>query len=180
MIGKRMSWAVCGALAALVALAFAATSARAQSTAAPGRADDDAAIRAAVDSFTDGWNNHDAHQMTSCVADNVDWIAWTGGVTHGRAGVESGHRGNFANIYKNTHRLDTVRSIQYLGPDLASVDFTWTMTGAKYRDGSDWPYRAGYVNWLMARRDGRWLVIISHTADYNAKPPATSTSAAAR
>lgn len=169
--------------AALAAVLLLAAGARAQDTnknasqsssqaAASDRAADDAAIRAAVNTFTNGWNTHDAHAMTTYVADDVEWVAWSGGVTHGRAAVEAGHHEEFADIYKNTHRVDTIRSIHYLGPELASVDFTWTMTGAKRRDGSDWPYRAGYVNWVMARRDGRWIVVISHTADANAKAPA--------
>jgi hypothetical protein len=51
------------------------------------------------------------------------------------------------------------------------VDNYWTMTGAKTRDGADWPYREGYVNYLMAKRNGRWVIIVSHTADFNAKAP---------
>jgi hypothetical protein len=51
------------------------------------------------------------------------------------------------------------------------VDNYWSMTGAKKRDGSDWPYRAGYVNFLMAKRNGRWTIIVSHTADFNAQAP---------
>ncbi len=43
------------------------------------------------------------------------------------------------------------------------------MTGAKTREGADWPYREGYVNYLMAKRNGRWVIIVSHTADFNAK-----------
>jgi hypothetical protein len=65
-----------------------------------------------------------------------------------------------------------VKFISYLGPDLASVDGFWTMTGAKTREGADWPYREGYANFLMAKRGGRWIVIVSHTADFNATAPA--------
>src|SRR6266566_698786 len=74
----------------------------------------------------------------------------------------------------DSHRTDTVKAIRYLTPDLASVDNYWSMTGAKARDGSDWPYRAGYVNFLMARRNGHWVIIVSHTADFNAKAPDAS------
>jgi len=52
------------------------------------------------------------------------------------------------------------------------VDDYWTMTGAKKRDGSDWPFRAGLYNFLMAKRNGRWVVIVSHAADFNAVAPA--------
>ena len=85
--------------------------------------------------------------------------------------MEDDHAALFAGLYKSSHRTDTVKAIRYLAPDLASVDNFWSMTGAKTRDGSDWPYRAGYVNFLMAKRSGRWVIIVSHTADFNAKAP---------
>jgi uncharacterized protein (TIGR02246 family) len=133
---------------------------------------DDVAVKKVVDGFSSGWNSHDASAMCASLADDVRWVSWRGEVTDSRKGVEEDHAKLFADLYKNTHRTDEVKSIRYLGPDLASVDDFWTMTGARTRDGADWPYRAGYANFLMARRDGRWIVIVSHTADFNAKGPA--------
>jgi uncharacterized protein (TIGR02246 family) len=133
---------------------------------------DDAAVKKVVEGFSNGWNSHDASAMCASLADDVRWVSWRGEVNSSRKSVEEDHAKLFADLYKNTHRTDEVKSISYLGPDLASVDDFWTMTGARTRDGADWPYRAGYANFLMARRDGRWIVIVSHTADFNAKAPA--------
>jgi uncharacterized protein (TIGR02246 family) len=136
-----------------------------------GNPQDDAAIRQVVAGFSQGWNTHDAHVMCSSLADDVQWVSWRGDVSHSRKQVEDDHSTLFADLYKNSHRVDNVKAIRYLTPELASVDNYWTMTGAKMRDGSDWPYRAGYVNFLMAKRNGRWVIIVSHTADFNAKAP---------
>lgn len=136
-----------------------------------GAPEDDAAIRQVVTGFSEGWNSHDARAMCSALADDVQWVSWRGDVTHSRKQVEDDHATLFAGLYKNSHRTDTVKAIRYLTPELASVDNYWSMTGAKMRDGSDWPYRAGYVNFLMAKRGGRWVIIVSHTADFNAKAP---------
>lgn len=136
--------------------------------AAPDTGADEAAIKQVVAGFSNGWNNHDAHAMCLSVADDVEWASWRGEIVNSRQEVEDQHAKLFAGLYKNSHRTDTVKSIRYLTPDLVSVDNFWTMTGAKKRDGSDWPYRAGYINFLMARRDGGWVVIVSHTADFNA------------
>jgi uncharacterized protein (TIGR02246 family) len=133
---------------------------------------DDAAIREVVAGFSDGWNRHDAHAMCASVAEDVRWVGWRGDVSQGRKEVEANHATLFADLYKNTHRADIVKSISYLAADLASVDDFWTMTGARTRDGTEWPYRAGYASFLMARRGGRWVVIVSHTADFNASAPA--------
>jgi len=133
---------------------------------------EDAALKQVVAGFSDGWNSHDAHAMCASLADDVQWVNWRGEPLGSRQAVEDEHAKLFADLYKNTHRTDTVKSIRYLSPELAVVDDYWTMTGARKRDGSEWPYRAGYSNFVMARRDGRWIVIVSHTADFNATAPA--------
>jgi uncharacterized protein (TIGR02246 family) len=162
-------------LSAFFALFLATGSApEAAGNAVPDNAADEVAIKQVVDEFSDGWNNHDAHAMCASVADDVEWASWRGEIVNSRQEVEDQHAKLFAGLYKNSHRTDTVKSIRYLTPDLVSVDNFWTMTGAKKRDGSDWPYRAGYVNFLMARRDGRWVVIVSHTADFNASAPGSA------
>jgi uncharacterized protein (TIGR02246 family) len=136
-----------------------------------GDPEDEAAIKQVVAGFSEGWNNHDAHAMCASLADDVQWVSWRGEVSHSRKQVEDDHATLFAGLYKNSRRTDTVNAIRYLTPELASVDNFWSMTGAKMRDGTDWPYRAGYVNFLMAKRGGRWVIIVSHTADFNAKAP---------
>ena len=159
-------------LAAPLAIGLARTAAdNPRNSGAP---EDEAAIRQVVAGFSEGWNGHDAHAMCSSLADDVQWVSWRGDVTHSRKQVEDDHATLFAGLYKNSHRTDTVKAIRYLTPELASVDNYWSMTGAKMRDGSDWPYRAGYVNFLMAKRGGRWVIIVSHTSDFNAKAPDAS------
>lgn len=133
---------------------------------------EDAAIKEVVAGFSKGWNTHDAHSMCASLADDVEWVNWRGEPLGTRQAVEDEHAKLFADLYKNTHRTDVVKTIRYINPQLAAVDDYWTMTGARKRDGSDWPYRAGYSNFLMAKRGGRWIVIVSHTADFNAQAPA--------
>ena len=132
---------------------------------------EDAALKQVVAGFSDGWNTHNAHAMCASLADDVQWVNWRGEPLGTRQAVEDEHARLFADLYKNTRRTDVVKSIRYLSPELAVVDDYWTMTGARKRDGSDWPYRAGYANWVMAKRNGRWIVIVSHTADFNATAP---------
>ena len=139
-----------------------------------GAAADETAIKQVVAGFSDGWNSHDAHSMCLSLADDVQWVNWRGEALHTRKDVEDEHAKLFSGLYKNTHRTDTVKTIRNLTPELVSVDNYWTMTGAKTRDGADWPYREGYVNYLMAKRGGRWVIIVSHTADFNAKAPGSA------
>ncbi len=169
-------WKLLAAQMALLAVPFAmiAASAAAAKPADSAASADETAIKQVVAGFSNGWNTHDAHAMCVSLADDVEWVSWRGEVQHTRKDVEDQHTGLFAGLYKNSHRTDTVKAIRYLGPDLVSVDNYWSMTGAKKRDGSDWPYREGYVNYLMAKRDGRWVIIVSHTADFNATSPGSA------
>lgn len=168
---SRTSNRTMAALLAMVA-ALAIFAARAAAADDSAHAGDDAAVKAVVAGFSNGWNNHDARAMCASLADDVRWVSWRGEVSSSRKEVEDTHAKLFADLYKNTHRTDEVKSVSFFGPDLASVDDYWTMTGARTRQGADWPYRAGFVNFLMAKRGGKWIVIASHTADFNAKAPA--------
>ncbi len=165
-----------GRFAAILIVLLAAPMALrvARATAADGSAssNEDAAIKQVVAGFSDGWNSHNAHAMCVSLADDVQWVNWRGEPLGTRQAVEDEHARLFADLYKNTQRTDVVKTIRYLSPELAVVDDYWTMTGARKRDGSDWPYRAGYANFVMAKRNGRWIVIVSHTADFNATAPA--------
>jgi uncharacterized protein (TIGR02246 family) len=163
-------------IAAILILLFATSLAiglaRAAATDDSGNSGEDAALKQVVAGFSDGWNTHDAHAMCASLADDVQWVNWRGEPLGTRQAVEDEHARLFADLYKNTRRTDIVKSIRYLSADLAVVDDYWTMTGARKRDGSEWPYRAGYSNFVMAKRGGRWIVIVSHTADFNATAPA--------
>ena len=163
-------------LIVLVAIPMGISSARdaAARPADSAPAADEAAIKQVVASFSNGWNTHDAHSMCMSLADDVQWVNWRGEVLNTRKDVEDQHATLFSGLYKNTHRTDTVKTIRYFTPELASVDNYWSMTGAKTRDGADWPYREGYVNYLMAKRNGHWVIIVSHTADFNAKAPSSA------
>ncbi len=83
---------------------------------------DETAIKQVVAGFSDGWNSHDVRAMCVSLADDVQWVSWRGEVSHSRKEVEDQHATLFAGLYKNTHRTDSVKSIRYLTPELASVD----------------------------------------------------------
>jgi len=159
-------------LALLFAMPLAISVARAAAADDSANSSEDAAVKQVVAGFSDGWNTHDAHAMCASLADDIQWVNWRGEPLGSRQAVEDEHAKLFADLYKNTRRTDIVKTIRYISPDLAVVDDYWTMTGARKRDGSDWPYRAGYSNFVMAKRGGRWIVIVSHTADFNATAPA--------
>ena len=159
-------------LTLLFAMPLATGLTRAAATDESANGKEDAAIKQVIAEFSKGWNSHDAHAMCVSLAEKLEWVNWRGEGLGTREAVEEEHAKLFADLYKNTQRIDEVKSINYVNPELAVVDDYWSMTGAKKRDGSDWPYRAGLYTFLMAKRNGRWVVIVSHAADFNAQAPA--------
>ena len=151
------------AAAALVLLFLRTPAAQTPSPAAS----DEAVIKQLVANFMSSWNRHDAHAMCTSLAEDGDFVSWRGERFHGRKEFEDYHASLFAGLYKDTHRTDDVRNIRFLTPEIASVDDYWSMTGAKTRDGVDWPYREGLYNFLMTKQQSRWIVVITHAADFN-------------
>lgn len=167
---RKQNWVSAAMLALICCLAIVIGRGAAADDSSHGA--EDAAVKQVVAGFSNGWNGHDAGAMCASLADDVRWVSWRGEVYSSRDEVQSVHAKLFADLYKNTHRTDEVKSIKYLGPDVVSVDDYWSMTGARTREGADWPYRAGYANFLMSKREGRWIIVAAHTADFNAKAPA--------
>ena len=120
----------------LLAMPFAAGSARAATTDDSAASGEDAAIKQAVAGFSNGWNAHDAHSMCASLADDVEWVNWRepGDTPEGRR-VRQAVRRPLQEYAPHGHREDHPLS----DPELAVVDDYWTMTGARKRDGSNGP-----------------------------------------
>jgi hypothetical protein len=71
-------------------------------------------------------------------------------------------------------RTDSVRSIRYFSPELASVDLDTVITGTKTADGSEIPARKGLMIVLMAKQNGHWYIGTFHESEYPAARPAAS------
>ena len=125
-----------------------------------------AAIGQTLERFVDAWNKHDAHAFAMTFTEDADFTNVQGIHARGRANVEAFHAPIFASTFKESHQTATIRSIRMLGPDTASVDVDWEMTGAKNHDGTPRPNRKGLLDWIMAKQpDGTWLIEIMHNTD---------------
>ena len=122
-------------------------------------------IRKVVDAFVDAWNQHDVHAFAAAFAEDADFTNVRGVGAHGRAAVEEFHAPVFATVFKSSHQTAKNIQIRFLAPDLASVDVRWEMTGAVGPDGVPIPVRQGLLNWIVTRREGRWLILIMHNQD---------------
>src|SRR6202051_564978 len=149
------------ALAVLLFLTFSAASSRAQMPA--NRDADTAAIKQCVAGFADTWNSHDAHGVAMHYVEDGDFSSIKGEASHGRKELEDHYTTIFSTFLKNAHTTDTVRSIRFLGPDIASVDIDWLVTDPGAPGGV---LRKGLLTWIVTKRSGQWMITIYHEQSF--------------
>jgi uncharacterized protein (TIGR02246 family) len=132
---------------------------------------DSAAIKQSVAAFTDAWNRHDPHAVAMRYVEDGDFSSTQGNASHGWKELEEHYVSIFGTFLKSAHRADTVKSIRFLTPTMASVDIDWQMTGAKTPDGADSPLRKGLLNWVMTKNNGQWLITIYHESLFTPPSP---------
>ena len=151
-------------LAVLLFISISAVISRAQKM--PSMDQDSAAIKQSVAAWEDAWNRHDAHATAMRYVEDGDFSSTTAIDSHGWKDLEEHYASIFTTFLKNAQRKDTVRSIRFLTPEIASVDIDWQMTGAKTRDGQDVPFRKGLLTWIVTKHGGDWLITIYHESAF--------------
>jgi uncharacterized protein (TIGR02246 family) len=128
---------------------------------------DSAAIKQCVAAWEDAWNRHDAHATAAAYVEDGEFSSTTGIPSHGSKELEAHYNEIFTTFLKDAHRTDTVRSIRFLTPEIASVDIDWQMTGARTRDGKDAPNRKGLLTWVVTKQhNGQWMITIYHESAF--------------
>jgi uncharacterized protein (TIGR02246 family) len=149
------------ALTVLLFLTFSAAGSRAQMGA--NRDADTTAIKQTVSAFADTWNSHDAHGVALKYVEDGDFSSVKGEPSHGRKELEDHYTTIFSTFLKNAHTTDTVRSIRFLGPDIASVDIDWLVTDPNAPGGV---LRKGLLTWIVTKRNGQWMITIYHESSF--------------
>jgi uncharacterized protein (TIGR02246 family) len=138
----------------------------------PGQQGDTQQIHGVMNAFVDAWNHHDAKAFAAVFAEDADFTNVRGMSASGRSRIEAFHAPLFATIFKNSHQTSTDIKIRFVRADVAAVDVHWEMTGATDPQGNPRPLRQGLLNFLMAKNDGQWQIVVMHNLDLTALPPA--------
>lgn len=120
---------------------------------------DTAAIKQTVATFQDTWNSHDAHAVAMHYVEDGDFSSVKAEDSRGRKQLEEHYATIFSTFLKNAHTTDTVRSIRFLSPDIASVDIDWLVTDPTAPGGV---LRKGLLTWIVTKRNGQWMITIYH------------------
>ena len=131
------------------------------------------AIAALMDRFVGAWNMHDAKAFAAVFAEDADFTNWRGTGTSGRSKIEEFHAPMFATIFKNSHQTYTAIKTRFIRPDVAAVDVHCEMTGAMDAQGNPRPDRQGLLNFVMAKNDGQWQIVVMHNLDLTPLPPSS-------
>lgn len=135
-----------------------------------GSLQDETAIKAILNSFTDAWNKHDAKAFSLIFAEDADFTNIRGMSVTGREEVEKFHAPMFATRFKDTNQKITKSKIRFIRADVAAVDGWWEMTGAKDTAGRDTPFRKGILNFVMTKDSGKWLIAVMHNLELPTTP----------
>ena len=137
-----------------------------------GRQADEQAIHGVMDGFVDAWNHHDAKAFAALFSEDADFTNVRGMGASGRSNIEQFHAPVFATIFKNSHQKYTGIKTRFIRPDVAAVDVHWEMTGATDQAGIPVPLRQGLLNFVMAKSQGKWQIVVMHNMDLAASPQA--------
>lgn len=140
--------------------------------------EDEKSIRGVVVAFAEAVSKHDAHAFSMVFHQDADFTNVWGMHSRGRKPIEEFHKPLFEGDGLNVPSfkgavfkiLDT--RIRMVREDVASVDVTWSQTGA-ILNGKDWGPRKGLVMWVVTKEGGVWGVAVMHNMDLPSEPPAS-------
>jgi uncharacterized protein (TIGR02246 family) len=120
--------------------------------AAAGRADDERAVRRAIDAFAEAFHKGDARAIASLFTEEGEAIDGEGGTIQGRAALEE-HYGARLSGSPGDRLENDVEAISFLAPGVARVTGRTRLRPSDGSAPSDSRYAAIYV-----QRDGQWLL----------------------
>jgi len=132
---------------------------------------DEEAVRDLVRAFSEGWENHDGHEMDKIMADDVDFITADGVSLHGRAELEKYHARQSREHFRDPKGTSAQAKVRFLKPDVAHLTWNWSMRGELNPDGTVRPRRSGVMTMTAEKRNGTWLIVAAQNANAKSTVP---------
>jgi len=145
----------CFTIAALALFAIAA-----QADELGARSSDAAAIRALYVRYDAAWNNGDAATLAGLWAADAGHMEPDGRIIAGRSSLQQHFAQRFAGELKGTQSRQHIEAIRFLTTDVAVVDASYEVSGARDAEGhARPPLRGRYVD-IWVRKDRTWRIAI--------------------
>jgi uncharacterized protein (TIGR02246 family) len=138
--------------------------------------EDEKSVEGVVAAFADAISKHDARAFSMVFHQDADFTNVWGMHSRGRQAIEEFHKPLFEGDGLKVPSFKTAvfkvldTRIRMVRPDVATVDVTWSQTGA-ILNGEDWGPRKGLVMWVVTKERGVWAVSVMHNMDLPLEPP---------
>jgi uncharacterized protein (TIGR02246 family) len=119
--------------------------------------EDERTIRSMVDQAVVRLNKGDVSVLDDFWDENADYVGVDGRLIKGRAQI----RAFFQKMPESSkgQQIAVVEQIRFITPELATVDGSWTVTGARGPDGKELVPIRGRGFEVVQKRNGRWRFI---------------------
>lgn len=119
---------------------------------------DEEAIKTAMATFAEGWNNHDMKLLASVFAEDGDFVSVMALWWRGRDEIEQNHAQAHATVLRESHLTIIDTQIRFLKPDVAIVHSHWEITGQLSPEDEKLPPRKGLLTQVSTSQDNKWLI----------------------
>jgi uncharacterized protein (TIGR02246 family) len=158
--GNQLVWTSMRVTIGLLILVFSPLVFFQAQTQANGSDTDKELIKQVISNWSEAFNNRNAHAVAVLFSKGADLIAAQGVAHHGHQEIEKAYAVVLAGDDKNALRTDSVKSIRFLTPTIASVDVNWEMAGLKGAD------RKGLLDWVLMKRNDCWFITVFRESDF--------------
>jgi uncharacterized protein (TIGR02246 family) len=119
---------------------------------------DEAEVRNLIPAFTDAWARADAPGLAALFASDGDLVIPTGNVFSGREAIGGFYASVFAQGYKGSKGAGDILRLRVLQPNVMVGDGTWSITGARNKDGKTAAAERGVFTFVALKREGKWQI----------------------
>ncbi|TPK48723.1 SgcJ/EcaC family oxidoreductase [Mesorhizobium sp. B2-5-4] len=115
--------------------------------------------------FADAWNRHDMDDFAALFADDANFVNVVGIRWKNRTEIERAHRATHQTIFRDSRLEGVISSVVELSSGLASVHYTWILTGASTPDGSSAGTREGILLLVVKEEQSGWRIKVAQNTD---------------
>ncbi len=152
-------------------LVFLALASFGRAADAPVQSGDEESVRKVIAAFGEAFAKLDAHAFAMVFHEDADFTNVWGMTAHGRKAIEEFHRplleGDGAGpipSFKHAEFKVLDTKIRFLRSDVASVDVSWSQTGA-VQNGQDMGPRKGLLMLVATKEREGWGIAVMHNMD---------------
>jgi len=130
---------------------------------------DETAVMEILKSRSRAWDKQDVDALIAPFVDDADYVSSSGKVVEGKKAIEQMYQNIFSmDEYKKSRSKQGIRKIQFVRPDVAIVDATWTLSGVTSKEGKSLPEKSGTSVIVLTKESGEWKIVAVRTSTLSA------------